>query len=73
MSVQSCLKWLVEVKPSNERVGPLVVVGLLNDSMKSRERKAVSNLTYQVCLLSFALLCLFKMKCIDYRKMQVLM
>ncbi|KAF3431897.1 hypothetical protein FNV43_RR26633 [Rhamnella rubrinervis] len=47
MSVQSCLNWLLEVKPSNERVGPLVVVGLLNDSLQSRERKAMSSLTYQ--------------------------
>ncbi|XP_048318533.1 uncharacterized protein LOC107429396 isoform X2 [Ziziphus jujuba] len=47
MSVRSCLDWLLEVKPNNDRVGPLVVTGLLNDSLQSRERKALCDLKYQ--------------------------
>ncbi|KAF7808862.1 metallo-beta-lactamase superfamily protein [Senna tora] len=32
MSVQSCLNWLLEVKPCGDRVGPLAVVSLISDS-----------------------------------------
>ncbi|KAK3026661.1 hypothetical protein RJ639_040688, partial [Escallonia herrerae] len=37
MTNQSCLSWLLEVKPSSDRVGPLVVLGLLNDSPQSEK------------------------------------
>ena len=49
MSVQSCLNMLLEVKPRSDRVGPLIVVGLINDSMCSGKWKAPSNINYQVC------------------------
>uniref|UniRef100_A0A5B6Z552 Metallo-beta-lactamase domain-containing protein n=1 Tax=Davidia involucrata TaxID=16924 RepID=A0A5B6Z552_DAVIN len=39
MSIQSCLNWLFEVKPSSDRVGPLLVVGLLNDLTQSAKWK----------------------------------
>ncbi|KAH6810088.1 Metallo-hydrolase/oxidoreductase superfamily protein [Perilla frutescens var. frutescens] len=35
MSTKSCEDLLLEVKPHNDRIGPLVVVGLLNDSLLS--------------------------------------
>ncbi|KAL5761284.1 hypothetical protein ACOSQ2_020122 [Xanthoceras sorbifolium] len=47
MSAQSCLDLLVEVKPSADRVGPLVVVGLLNDLVKFRGWKVPPTLHYQ--------------------------
>ncbi|XP_031248170.1 uncharacterized protein LOC116105951 isoform X2 [Pistacia vera] len=47
MSSQSCLNWLVEVKPSTDRVGPLVILGLLNDLLQSRELKVLPKLQYQ--------------------------
>ncbi|XP_062110093.1 uncharacterized protein LOC133821928 isoform X1 [Humulus lupulus] len=47
MSIQSCLNWLVEVTPSNDRVGPLAVTGLLNDSSPSRPWKVPHQLNYQ--------------------------
>ncbi|KAM1846879.1 hypothetical protein ACFX14_011232 [Malus domestica] len=47
MSVPSCLSWLLEVKPSSDRVGPLIVAGLLNESEKSREMNIPSTLHYQ--------------------------
>ncbi|KAK3189295.1 hypothetical protein Dsin_028856 [Dipteronia sinensis] len=47
MSSQSCLDLLVEVKPSSDRVGPLVVVGLLNDLLQSRGWKVPPTLHYQ--------------------------
>ncbi|KAJ6891100.1 hypothetical protein NC651_024570 [Populus alba x Populus x berolinensis] len=46
MSIQSCLSWLVDVKPSSDRVGPLVVLGLINDSVHSSE-KVNTALDYQ--------------------------
>ncbi|KAA8529129.1 hypothetical protein F0562_034072 [Nyssa sinensis] len=39
MSIQSCLNWLSDVKPSSDRVGPLVVVGFLNDLTQSAKWK----------------------------------
>ena len=56
MSIQHCLTWLLDVKPSCGRVGPLVVVGLVNDSMQSTKWKVPPTLCYQVCYL---LLCVF--------------
>ncbi|RVX12741.1 hypothetical protein CK203_011790 [Vitis vinifera] len=47
MSIQHCLTWLLDVKPSCGRVGPLVVVGLLNDSMQSTKWKVPPTLCYQ--------------------------
>ncbi|XP_044489878.1 uncharacterized protein LOC123214182 isoform X2 [Mangifera indica] len=47
MSSQSCLDFLLEVKPSSDRVGPLVVVGLLNDLLQSKEWRVPPNLQYQ--------------------------
>ncbi|KAK9934714.1 hypothetical protein M0R45_021848 [Rubus argutus] len=47
MSVESCLSWLLEVKPSGERVGTLMVAGLLNESSQTREMKIPSTLPYQ--------------------------
>ncbi|KAJ6901127.1 hypothetical protein NC652_027041 [Populus alba x Populus x berolinensis] len=46
MSIQSCLSWLVDVKPSSDRVGPLVVLGLINDSVHSSEKVSTA-LDYQ--------------------------
>ena len=51
MSVQSCLSWLLEVKPSSDRVGPLTVVGLVNESIQPADQKVPSILRHQVCLL----------------------
>ncbi|KAM7468339.1 hypothetical protein LguiB_015901 [Lonicera macranthoides] len=47
MCIQSCLNWLVEVKPSSDRVGPLAVVGLVNDSMHSEKLKIPPTLVAQ--------------------------
>ncbi|XVE92596.1 hypothetical protein REPUB_Repub01dG0112100 [Reevesia pubescens] len=47
MSVESCLNWLLEVKPCNDRVGPLVVFGLINDSLQSAAQKLPPTLCYQ--------------------------
>ncbi|XP_075635609.1 uncharacterized protein LOC142607849 isoform X1 [Castanea sativa] len=47
MSVQSCLSWLLEVKPSSDRVGPLTVVGLVNDSIQPADQKVPSILRHQ--------------------------
>uniref|UniRef100_A0A7N2KSB1 Uncharacterized protein n=1 Tax=Quercus lobata TaxID=97700 RepID=A0A7N2KSB1_QUELO len=47
MSVQSCLSWLLEVKPSSDRVGPLIVVGLGNDSIQPADQKVPSILRHQ--------------------------
>ncbi|KAJ6892894.1 hypothetical protein NC651_025947 [Populus alba x Populus x berolinensis] len=38
MSIQSCLSLLVDVEKSSDRVGPLVVLGLINDSAQSSEK-----------------------------------
>ncbi|XP_039036896.1 uncharacterized protein LOC120173930 [Hibiscus syriacus] len=47
MSTQSCLNWLLEVKSCNDRVGPSVVVALINDSSQSAARKLHPCLCYQ--------------------------
>lgn len=49
MSNQSCLNWLVEVIPHSDRVGPLVVTGLINDTSVSAKFKVPSAINYQVC------------------------
>ncbi|KAF8040267.1 hypothetical protein BT93_B2492 [Corymbia citriodora subsp. variegata] len=47
MSIRSCLDWLVDVKPSSDRVGLLAVLGLINDSMPPSKFKVPSTLIYQ--------------------------
>ncbi|XP_057765796.1 uncharacterized protein LOC130986411 isoform X2 [Salvia miltiorrhiza] len=47
MSTQSCADLLLEVKPQNERIGPLVVSGLLNDSLQSTNLHIPSTLRCQ--------------------------
>ncbi|XP_073223643.1 uncharacterized protein [Cicer arietinum] len=47
MSNQSCLNWLVEVIPHSDRVGPLVVTGLINDTSVSAKFKVPSAINYQ--------------------------
>ncbi|KAI4313900.1 hypothetical protein L6164_026843 [Bauhinia variegata] len=47
MSVESCHNWLLEVKPHRDRVGPLVAVGLINDSLGSARWKAPPHINYQ--------------------------
>jgi hypothetical protein len=49
MSIQSCLNWLVEVIPHGDRVGPLVVAGLVNDLSASANWKVPPAINYQVC------------------------
>ena len=64
MSEQSCLNWLLDVKPSGDRIGPLVVAGLVNDSLESRTWNVPNDLNYQVCCLLTG--CLSKMEHKDY-------
>ncbi|XP_058182666.1 uncharacterized protein LOC131300720 isoform X1 [Rhododendron vialii] len=47
MSLQSCLNCLLEVKPSSDRVGSLVVVGLINDAIQSTHTKIPPTLNFQ--------------------------
>ncbi|XP_047938254.1 uncharacterized protein LOC125185999 isoform X1 [Salvia hispanica] len=47
MSTQSCADLLLKVKPHNDRIGPLVVVGLLNDSLQTRNLHTPSTLRCQ--------------------------
>lgn len=51
VSTQTCLNWLREAKPSSDRVGHLAVVGLVNDPVRSIERKIPTSLRCQVCWL----------------------
>ncbi|KAM7274491.1 hypothetical protein ACFE04_016357 [Oxalis oulophora] len=46
-SSEKCLDLLKDVKPSSERVGPLVVIGLLNDLVQSGWKGVPSTLPYQ--------------------------
>lgn len=55
MSIQSCFNWLLEVIPHGDRVGPLIVVGLINDSSVSANWKVPPAINYQVCFLNFFL------------------
>ncbi|KAJ0962690.1 hypothetical protein J5N97_027812 [Dioscorea zingiberensis] len=47
MSKENALKLLLEVRPGNDRVGPLVVFGLLPDSAELRKWNPPSTLHYQ--------------------------
>ncbi|KDP29446.1 hypothetical protein JCGZ_18367 [Jatropha curcas] len=47
MSVQSCLNGLLDVKPSSDRVGPSVVLGVINDSTQSPQPKLLTILKHQ--------------------------
>lgn len=65
MSTDKCVSMLVEVKPCSDRVGSLVVVGLLNDSKKSDETwKVPQTLRFQVCyfcpVLAYLSKCYFR-------------
>ena len=51
MSTESCQSWLVEVKPGSDRVGPLIVAGVLNDSRDSKTWKVPRTIKYQVFIL----------------------
>ncbi|KAL2561501.1 hypothetical protein AAZX31_20G105800 [Glycine max] len=46
-SVRSCLNWILEVKPHGDRVGPLVVIGLINESSISTKWKVPPAINYQ--------------------------
>jgi len=48
MTIQSCLNQLLEVITHGDRVGPLVVVGLVNDSSVSANWEAPPAINYQV-------------------------
>jgi len=48
MSIQSCLNQLLEVIPHGDRIGPLAVVGLVNDSSVSANWEAPPAINYQV-------------------------
>uniref|UniRef100_A0A2P2KLQ5 Metallo-beta-lactamase domain-containing protein n=1 Tax=Rhizophora mucronata TaxID=61149 RepID=A0A2P2KLQ5_RHIMU len=47
MSIQDCLSWLLDVTPGSDRVGPLVVAGLINETRKSSGQKVHTSLCYQ--------------------------
>ncbi|KAF9593218.1 hypothetical protein IFM89_020713 [Coptis chinensis] len=47
MSIKSCLDLLLEVKPSSDRVGPLMAVGIVNDSVQTGWCKVPSTLRCQ--------------------------
>ncbi|XP_050225621.1 uncharacterized protein LOC126675085 isoform X2 [Mercurialis annua] len=47
MSIQSCLNQLLHVKPSSDRVGPLVVIGVINDLVQSPQSKVNTSLHRQ--------------------------
>ncbi|KAL7090974.1 hypothetical protein ACP275_12G076500 [Erythranthe tilingii] len=47
MSTKECAELLVEVKPCNDRIGPLVVVGLMNDSVQCTNLNIPSTLRCQ--------------------------
>lgn len=47
MCNRNCLNWLLDVKPSSDRVGPLVVVGLQNDLMRTEKWKIPPALHFQ--------------------------
>lgn len=51
ISIKGCTDLLLEVKPHNDRIGPLVVVGLLNDSMLHANLNIPPTLRSQVCSL----------------------
>eukprot|EP00257_Ricinus_communis_P020355 XP_015579564.1 uncharacterized protein LOC8260391 isoform X2 [Ricinus communis] len=47
MSIQSCLNDLVDVKPNRDRIGPLVVIGVITDSLQSPRIKVDTTLHHQ--------------------------
>lgn len=57
MSTKGCADLLMSVKPHNDRVGPLVVVGLLNDTMQNATLSIPSTLTSQVWLFVVDVIC----------------
>jgi hypothetical protein len=53
MSIQSCLNQLLEAIPHGDRVGPLVVVGLVNDSSVSANWESPPAINCQVFLFFY--------------------
>lgn len=51
MSIQSCVNWIQELKPCGDRVGPLVVLGLINESSFSTKWKVPPAINHQVFFL----------------------
>ncbi|XP_047164643.1 uncharacterized protein LOC124834078 isoform X1 [Vigna umbellata] len=47
MSIQSCVNWIQELKPCGDRVGPLVVLGLINESSFSTKWKVPPSINHQ--------------------------
>ncbi|CAH9111387.1 unnamed protein product [Cuscuta epithymum] len=47
MSIEMCLNMLIDVKPSEDRIGPLVNVGLLNAARESGNCKISQTLNFQ--------------------------
>ncbi|CAJ1977504.1 unnamed protein product [Sphenostylis stenocarpa] len=47
MSVGTCLNWIQEMKPHGDRVGPLIVVGLINESSFFTKWKVPPAINYQ--------------------------
>ncbi|KAL9274960.1 hypothetical protein AKJ16_DCAP18362 [Drosera capensis] len=43
---KSCLDWLLDVKPRSDRMGPLVVIGVLNDSTESGKQGLQKTMSY---------------------------
>lgn len=56
MSKENALKLLVDVRPGNDRLGSLFVLGLLPDSAELKKWKPPSSLRYQVFII--CLLCI---------------
>lgn len=50
-TIENCLDMSLQVVPGNDRLGPLVVLGLLNDVMQSGNRNVPTNLPFQVYYL----------------------
>lgn len=47
MTIENCLDMILQVVPGDDRLGPLVVLGLLNDVMQSENRNVPTNLPFQ--------------------------
>ncbi|XP_068489979.1 uncharacterized protein [Phaseolus vulgaris] len=47
MTIRSCLNWIQQVKPSGDRVGPLIVLGLINESSFSTKWKVPPAINHQ--------------------------
>ncbi|KAI5677540.1 hypothetical protein M9H77_08490 [Catharanthus roseus] len=47
MTIENCLDMILQMLPGNDRFGPLVVLGLLNDALQSENRNVTANLPFQ--------------------------